>query len=53
MGTEIRFRPRGPSRGLHFHVSTQTSRDIVLQRDNRTHTMIEDSTRCADILIDQ
>ena len=52
MATVNRSSTQGPSRGLHYHASTQTSHVIVLQRDNQDHTMIEGSTRC-DILIDQ
>jgi dTDP-4-dehydrorhamnose 3,5-epimerase-like enzyme len=53
MGTAIHSSTPGTSRGLHYHASTQPSRAIVLQRDNQIHTMIEDSTRGTDILIDQ
>ena len=49
----MHFKRRWPSRGLHCHASTQTSRAIVLQRDNRSHTMLVDSTRGTDILIGQ
>jgi hypothetical protein len=53
MGTAIHSSTPGTSRGLHYHASTQTSRAIVLQRDNQDHTMIDNSTRGTDILIDQ
>ena len=53
METAICSSTPGPSRGLHYHASTQTSRAIVLQRDNEDHTMTEDSTRGTDNLIDQ
>jgi hypothetical protein len=39
METAIHSSTPGPSRGLHYHASTQTSPAIVLQRDNQTHTM--------------
>jgi hypothetical protein len=53
MGTAIHSSTPGTSRGLNYHASTQTSRAIVLQRDNQDHTMIDNSTRGTDILIDQ
>ena len=53
METAIHSSAPGPSRGLHYHASTQTSRAVVLQRDNQTHTMSHNSTRGADILSDQ
>jgi hypothetical protein len=53
METAIHSSTPGPSRGLHYHASTQTSRAVVLQRDNQTHTMNDNSTRGTDILIDQ
>jgi hypothetical protein len=53
MGTAIHSSTPGPSRGLHYHASTRTSRAIVLHRDNQTHTMSDNSTRGTDILIDQ
>ena len=53
METAIHFNTPGPSRGLHYHASTQTSRAIVLQCDNQEHTMIDNSTRGADNLIGQ
>ena len=53
METAIHFNTPGPSRGLHYHASTLTSRAVVLQRDNQTHTMSDNSTRGTDILIDQ
>ena len=52
METAIHFNTPGPSRGLHYHASTQTLHVIVLQRDNQTHTMSDNSTRGTDILID-
>jgi dTDP-4-dehydrorhamnose 3,5-epimerase-like enzyme len=39
METSIHFNTPGASRGLHYHASTQTSHVIVLQRDNKGHTM--------------
>ena len=53
METAIHSSTPGPSRGLHYHASTQSSRSLVLQRDNQTHTMRDNSTRGTDILIDQ
>jgi hypothetical protein len=53
METAIHSRPPGPSRGLHYHASTQTSRAVVLRRDNQDHTMIDNSTRGTDSLIGQ
>ncbi|MFN9640555.1 MAG: hypothetical protein ACK56W_11120 [Pirellula sp.] len=53
METAIHSSTPGPSRGLHYHASTQTSRAVVLQCDNQDHTMDDTSTRCTDILIDQ
>jgi hypothetical protein len=53
METAISSSTPGPSRGLHYHASTQTSRAIVLQRDNQDHTMIDNSTRGTEILIGQ
>jgi hypothetical protein len=53
METALHISTPGPSRGLHYHASTQTSCAIVLQRDNQDHTMIDNSTRDTDILIDQ
>jgi hypothetical protein len=53
METAIHSSTPGPSRGLHYHASTQISRAVVLQRDNQDHTMHDNSTRCTDILIGQ
>ena len=53
MGTAIHSSTPGPIRGLHYHASTQTSHVIVLQRDNQTHTMSDNSTRGTDNLIGQ
>ena len=53
METAIHFNTPGPSRGLHYHASTQTLHVIVLQRDYQTHTMSDDSTRGTDNLIGQ
>ena len=53
METALHFSTPGPSRGLHYHASTQTSHVIVLQLDNRDHTMTDNSTRGTDILIGQ
>jgi hypothetical protein len=53
METAIHSSAPGPSRGLHYHVSTETSRAVVLQRDNHTHTISDNRTRGTDILIDQ
>ena len=53
MEAGIHYGTPGPSRGLHYHASTQTSRAVVLPRDNQTHTMSHNSTRGTDILIDQ
>jgi len=41
MEAAIRSNAPEPSRGLHYHASTHTSRAVVLQRDNRDHTLIE------------
>ncbi len=51
MGTAFHSSTPGPSRGLHYHASTHTSRPIVLQRDNQTHTMIDISSRGTNNLI--
>lgn len=51
IGTTLQY--AWPSRGLHCHASAQTSRDIALQRNNQTHTMLVASTRGTDILIRQ
>ena len=53
METAIHSSTPGPSRGLHCHASTHTSRAVMLQRDNQDHTMNDNSTRGTDILIDQ
>jgi len=53
METAIHSSAPGPSCGLHYHASTQTSHVVVLQRDNQDHTMHDNSTRGTDILIDQ
>jgi hypothetical protein len=53
METALHFSTPGPSRGLHYHASTHTSRPIVLQHDDQDHTMIDISTRGTDIPIGQ
>jgi hypothetical protein len=53
MGAAIHFSSPGPSRGLHYHASTHTSRLVALQRNNETHTIIYDSTRRTDIMTAQ
>ena len=53
METAIHFNTPGPSCGLHYHASTQTLHVIVLQRDNKEHTMTGNSTRGTTILIGQ
>jgi hypothetical protein len=53
MESAIHSSTPGPSRGLHYHASTQTARVIVLLRDIQDHTMSGDSTRGTDNLIDQ
>ena len=53
METAIHSSTPGASRGLHYHASTQTSRVVVLQRDNQDHTISGNGTRGTDILIDQ
>ena len=53
IGAAIDFNTPGSSRGLHYHASTHTSPVVVLQRDNQTHTILQDSTRRTDILIAQ
>ena len=51
MATALHFSTPGPSHGLHYHASTQSSSAIVLQRDNQEHTMIDISTSGTDNLI--
>lgn len=53
MGTAIRSSMSGPSRGSHYHASTQNLRAILLQRDNQDHTMFDEGTRGTEIMYDQ